>query len=96
METVTARKYQRISKLIGLPYSSVTLAVSSLCSKVRDLNRLFGIPATLEGMDICTEEVEKLRHEMAKAALADPCTKTNPRQPGIEDLELIIDRVKGK
>jgi alcohol dehydrogenase class IV len=96
METVTARKYQRISKLIGLPYSSVPLAVSSLCSKVRDLNRLFGIPATLEGMDICTEEVEKLRHEMAKAALADPCTKTNPRRPGIEDLELIIDRVKGK
>ena len=96
METVTARKYQRISKLIGLPYSSVPLAVSSLCSKVRDLNRLFGIPATLAGMDICAEEVNNLRHEMAKAALADPCTKTNPRQPGIEDLELIIDRVKGK
>ena len=94
-ETVAARKMQRLSKLIGLPYSSVPLAVSSLCSKVRDMNRLFGIPDTLAKMDICTDQVDALRREMAEAAMADVCTKTNPRKPELADIENIIKRVTG-
>ena len=94
-ETVAARKMQRLSKLIGLPYSSVPLAVSSLCSKVRDMNRLFGIPDTLAKMDICTENVNAIRREMAEAAMADVCTQTNPRKPELMDIEGIIKRVTG-
>ena len=86
---------QRLSKLIGLPYSSVPLAVSSLCSKVRDMNRLFGIPDTLAKMDICTENVNAIRREMAEAAMADVCTQTNPRKPELMDIEGIIKRVTG-
>ena len=83
-ETVAARKMQRLSKLIGLPYSSVPLAVSSLCSKIRDMNRLFGIPDTLAKMDICTENVNAIRREMAETAMADVCTQTNPRKPNAD------------
>ena len=94
-ETVAARKMQRLSKLIGLPYSSVPLAVSSLCSKVRDMNRLFGIPDTLAKMDICTSEVDAIRREMAETAMADVCTQTNPRKPNVMEIEGIIKRVTG-
>ena len=94
-ETVAARKIQRLSKLIGLPYSSVPLAVSSLCSKVRDMNRLFGIPDTLAKMDINASQVDAIRREMAETAMADVCTKTNPRKPDLMDIENIIKRVTG-
>ena len=94
-ETVAARKMQRLSKLIGLPYSSVPLAVSSLCSKIRDMNRLFGIPDTLAKMDICTSEVDAIRREMAETAMADVCTQTNPRKPNVMEIEGIIKRVTG-
>ena len=43
-ETVCARKYQRMAKLIGLPYSNVPLAVNNLIRRIREMNRLFGIP----------------------------------------------------
>lgn len=94
-ETVAARKMQRLSKLIGLPYSSVPQSVSSLCSKIRDMNRLFGIPDTLAKMGIHPEQVEALRREMAEDAIADVCTQTNPRKADLMDLEGLIKRVTG-
>jgi alcohol dehydrogenase class IV len=86
---------QRLSKLIGLPYSSVPQSVSSLCSKIRDMNRLFGIPDTLAKMGIHPEQVEALRREMAEDAMADVCTQTNPRKADLMDLEGLIKRVTG-
>ena len=92
-ETVAARKYQRIAKLIGLPYSNVPLAVNSLIRKIREMERLFGIPENLKKAGIEPEELMKHKDEMIHDALADTCTKTNPRIVGAADIEGILKQV---
>lgn len=94
-ETVCARKYQRMAKLIGLPYSSVPLAVSSLVNEIQHYQRLFGIPANLREAGISHEQIGAVRNDMIKAALADTCTETNPRVVGSADIEGIIRRISG-
>ena len=92
-ETVCARKYQRMAKLIGLPYSNVNLAVGSLVRKIREMERLFGIPEDLTKMDVKAEDVLRLKEDMVKAAMEDTCTDTNPRAVEARDIETIIKKV---
>ncbi len=92
-ETVCARKYQRMAKLIGLPYSSVPVAVSNLVRKIKEMNRMFGIPEDLTGMNISGDDVRKVMGEMADAAMNDVCTKTNPRTVCARDIENIIGKL---
>ena len=92
-ETVCARKYQRIAKLIGLPYSNVSLAVGSLIRKIREMEKLFGIPENLKKAGIDQECILDHKDEMIRDALADTCTKTNPRPVGAADIETILKKV---
>lgn len=92
-ETVCARKYQRMAKLIGLPYSNVPLAVNNLVRRIREMNRLFGIPENLKKLNISGDDVLKVREEMVEAAMGDVCTKTNPRIVAPEDIRQIINKI---
>lgn len=89
-DSVCARKYQRIAKLIGLPYASVQLAVSSLEVRIEEMQRLFGIPKNLSGAGVTKEALMVVRNDMIKAALNDTCTETNPRVVGSADIERIL------
>ncbi|MFQ8602378.1 MAG: 1-propanol dehydrogenase PduQ [Anaerovoracaceae bacterium] len=92
-ETICARKYQRMAKLIGLPYSNVNLAVNSLIRKIKEMERLFGIPDDLRKLDIKAEDVLKVKEDMVKAAMEDTCTKTNPRAVKAKDIDSIIRKI---
>lgn len=92
-KTLAARKYQRMAKLIGLPYANTAVAVSSLIRRIREMEESFGIPATLKKLDVDPKEVSRLKEEMIAAALADTCTATNPRQADPSDLERILAQV---
>ena len=82
-----------MAKLIGLPYSNVPLAVGSLVRKIHELERLFGIPVNLKKAGIKQEDLLKHKDEMIRDALADTCTKTNPRVVGAADIEAILKKV---
>lgn len=88
-----AGKYQRMAKLIGLPYANRATAVNSLIRRIREMERAFGIPDTLKKLDIEPEKVEALMPDMVKAALADTCTATNPRKAEAEDIERILRQI---
>ena len=92
-ETVCARKYQRMAKLIGLPYSNVPLAVNNLVRRIREMNRLLGIPENLKKLNISGDDVLKVREEMVEAAMGDVCTKTNPRIVAPEVIRQIINKI---
>ena len=92
-ETLCARKYQRMAKLIGIPYSNVPLAVNSLVRKIREMNRLFGIPVNLKNLNISRDDVMKVIDQMTSDAMNDICTKTNPRAVTVDDLEKIIGKI---
>ncbi|MCC2864578.1 iron-containing alcohol dehydrogenase [Anaerovorax odorimutans] len=91
--TLAARKYQRMAKLIGLPYANTAVAVNSLIRRVREMEATFGIPSTLKKLDVDPDAVCALKDEMVEAALADTCTTTNPRQATGADLENLLAQV---
>ena len=92
-KTLSARKYQRMSKLIGLPYANTAVAVNSLIRRIEEMKRAFGIPDMLKRLDVDPEAVKNIKDEMVQAALADTCTATNPRAAGTEDIEAILSEV---
>lgn len=92
-KTVCARKLQRMAKLIGLPYTDVTVAVTGLARRIEGMKRNFGIPANLKGLGIDPQEVMKQKDAIIEAALADACTKTNPRTVTAADIEKILKKV---
>ena len=91
--TLAARKYQRMAKLIGLPYANTAVAVNSLIRRIREMEASFGIPPTLKKLDVDPDAVCALKDEMVEAALADTCTTTNPRQATGADLENLLAQV---
>jgi 1-propanol dehydrogenase len=91
--TVTARKYQRIARIVGVPASSVPVAIGSLIKRVCDMQKELGIPASFSELGIQEEAVEEAMDEMVKNALADMCTKTNPTPVSAEDVEKIIRKL---
>ena len=92
-KTICARKLQRMAKLIGLPYTDVTVAVTGLSRRIEGMKRSFGIPMNLKGLGIDPQEVMKQKDSIIEAALADACTKTNPRKVTAEDIEGILKKV---
>ena len=91
--TVCARKYQRMAKLVGLPYANTQTAVNSLIRRIREMENVFGIPDSLKKLDIKVEDVLAVKDDMIQAALADTCTATNPRKADAADIETILGKV---
>ena len=82
-----------MAKLIGLPYTDTIVAVSSLSRRIETMKRSFGIPATLKDLGIDPDEVRRQQDAIIEAALADACTKTNPRQVSAEDIAAILKKI---
>lgn len=92
---VAARKYQRIAKLLDLPAGNVYVGVSNLVKKIQELQRTLKIPASLKEMGADLGIVEENREDILEAAMNDICTKTNPRDVSKEDLERLLNKIKG-
>lgn len=92
-KTLCARKLQRMAKLIGLPYTDPIVGVSNLSRRIETMKRSFGIPATLKDLGIDPDEVRRQQDAIISAALADACTKTNPRQVTAEDIAAILKKI---
>ena len=92
-DSVVARKYQRIAKLIGLPYSSPVVAVNSLIRKIKELQEMFEIPQNLRIAGIEQNSVLELKGDMVQSILADTCTATNPKVPSAADVEKLLGQI---
>ena len=92
-KTLCARKLQRMAKLIGIPYTDHRVAVSGLARRVEGMKRSFGIPMNLKDAGVSPEEVMKQKDAIIEAALADACTKTNPRKVSGEDIDKILKKI---
>lgn len=92
-DTLMAKKYQRLAKLIGLPNISPVVAVNSLIRKVRELQDMFGIPENLRQAGVEQSDVLAMKDEMIQSILADACTDTNPRTPLAGDIEKLLGKI---
>lgn len=89
----TAKRYANIAHLLHINFSSNEEAVDKLCEKIQALSTSINIPLRIadyeNGMVPEDEFLEKLP-EIAKNAILDACTLSNPRQPNQEEMEKLL------
>lgn len=90
----TAKKrYAYIAKFIGLQGDSDDALVDALIARIKELNRQLDIPTCIkeyEGGIIDEEEFNDKLPEVAKLAIGDACTGSNPRIPTQEEMEKLL------
>lgn len=95
-----ANRYAEIASFIGLSGATTEEKVDSLIAELRSMNDQLDIPQGIKnygksGVKADTsiidekEFLEKLL-EVAKNAIADACTGSNPRQPSQEEMEKLL------
>ncbi|TGD24840.1 iron-containing alcohol dehydrogenase [Companilactobacillus suantsaicola] len=95
-ETETLHRYAQIARLLNISSYSDKSTVNLLIGGIKRLTSQLSIPKTIDELGVDVEEYKKAVPEMAKAALKDRCTKTNPVVPTQKDLEdIYLKLVKG-
>ncbi|MDR0880848.1 MAG: iron-containing alcohol dehydrogenase [Clostridioides sp.] len=90
---LTAKKYQRLAKLLKLTAINVNIGVNNLVKCIVELQNQLGIPTTLEEQGVDLELLNESREDIIDAAMADVCTSANPVTVSRQDLAKIIDEI---
>jgi len=99
-DPVAAERYAKIAKFINLKGETTEELVDALIAELRSMNDQLNIPQGIKNYgpggvkadeSIIDEKefLEKLP-EVAKNAIADACTGSNPRQPNQEEMEKLL------
>ena len=86
----TAEKYAYLANIIGVPSSSVRQAVRNLIEAIKDLLRDLNIPDSLKQLGVPEKEFNDNLEELAKVAIEDKTTGTNPRKPQVEAVKKLF------
>ncbi len=90
--TPVAARYAKIARLLRLEGPSIRQSTFSLVRTVKQYVRQLHIPDTIQAAGIGEGLFEEALEEMAQAALADACTRTNPRTCDVADIKGIFRR----
>ena len=95
-----AVRYAEIADFLGLGGSTVTEKVDLLIKMLRDMNDALNIPQAIKFYGEGGEKADKSiidekeflakLPEVAKNAIGDACTGSNPRQPSQEEMEKLL------
>lgn len=91
--TDTAKKYQRLARVVGLPASTPKIGVTNLIDEINRLLKYMDRPMCITECGISLENFEAQREEIVNRALADACTVANPRKVTAEDINKILDKI---
>ncbi|MBD5560049.1 MAG: iron-containing alcohol dehydrogenase [Clostridia bacterium] len=84
-------RYANIGRSLGLPGQTDRQQVNSLVEAVEKLNRQLGIKQSYKENGVSEADYMKVADFIAKEAVADPCTASNPRETSVEDMRKILD-----
>lgn len=88
-----AKRYGEIARFIGLTGNSDAELVDALIAEIRSMNKSLEIPMCIkdyEGGIIDEQEFLEKLPDVAKLAISDACTGSNPRQPSNEEMEKLL------
>ena len=91
--TEAAERYAEIAKFIHLKGNTTEELVNALIAEIREMNKKLNIPMCIkeyEGGIIDEKEFLEKIHDVAKNAIGDACTGSNPRQPTQEEMEKLL------
>lgn len=83
------KRYADIARSIGIDGSDEE-CVKVLCEKIDELNKKLGIPKTLKEFGINEQEFKEKVSNIAKLAVGDACTGSNPRPITPEEMERLL------
>lgn len=86
-----AERYQEIAHILGLPASTPASGTRSLIREIKRLAEQLDMPKDLKGYSLSADN-ETIK-QLAKSAIADRCTATNPRQPTETDIVQILKAI---
>lgn len=90
-------KYADIAKRLGLSGQTTEDQVKSLIEFVEELNKIMGIPSTLQEFGVEETLFEKNLDSISVNAVNDPCTGTNPREISVDQMkQLFVTAYYGK
>ena len=75
-----SERYADIARMLGLPGNSNKALTESLCKLIDDMNTAMNIPHTLKEFGVEESEFLAKVDEIAKNAVGDACTGSNPRE----------------
>ena len=93
--SVAGAKYAVLARAAGIGGSVETIAVRNLRGSLCRLRRELGLPETLAQAGVAPADVKAAAGEIAKAALADPCCISNPRNVDEGAVRMILAEVTG-
>lgn len=92
-ELPALKRYQEAAKLLGIQAGTSKATVHRLISLLSRQMKEMNIPRTVEELGIDSNEFLEAIPAMAKKAMVDKCTVTNPRKPTTEELEELYKRL---
>lgn len=87
---VCMERYAQIARSIGLQGATDKQLTDSLIRLVRDLNKKLGIAQTYKENGVSEELFRSHSKDIAKHAVEDPCTGSNPRAIDAETMEKVL------
>ena len=84
------KRYAEIARSVGLEGNSDEELMQALCAKIDAYNVELNIPKTLKEFGIKEEEFKEKVAEIAKNAVGDACTGSNPRSITPEQMEKLL------
>jgi alcohol dehydrogenase class IV len=90
-DKVAMSRYADIAKRVGLPGTSEKALVNSLIAKIEEFNRAMNIPKTIQEFGVKEDEFKQKVAEIAKNAVADACTGSNPRPITPAEMERLFN-----
>ena len=86
-----AKKYRDIAESLNLPCDNIKKGVISLIDEIKKLKKEINIPS-LQELTINKDKYYKEITNMAKIALEDKCTATNPKIPTLNEVEELFKK----
>jgi len=90
------KKYAEFARAAGISGSADSVAVRNLKNTLIRLRRELNLPQSLAEAGIAPERVATAQTEIIRAALEDPCCKTNPVVPEEGHVRKILEEVTGR
>jgi 1-propanol dehydrogenase len=88
-------RYLKCAAIMGIHAATPEQTLSALANNIREINRHFGIPATLRELGKDLSNFESLRQPLINAALVDGCTASNPCHPEATDVDQLLTQIAG-
>ena len=94
-DSEAAVRYAKVAGRIGLPCNNVRTGVKALIDELSYMLDMMKVPRTLSAAGVKEADYNAVKSDILRAAVADPCTATNPRPVDEEKVELILNKMLG-